>query len=99
MAEAVNTDTRRTALVTGATSGIGRAAALALAADGFYVFVHGRDAARGAATIEAIELAGGQGRFVAADLTDVQGVRQLAAEVGEVDVLVNNGGEIGRASC
>ncbi|MFD4553938.1 SDR family NAD(P)-dependent oxidoreductase [Streptomyces sp. NPDC058469] len=92
MVEAVNVDTRQTALVTGATSGIGRAAALALAADGFYVFVHGRDAGRGAATIEAIELTGGHGRFVAADLTDVQGVRQLAAEVGEVDVLVNNGG-------
>jgi NAD(P)-dependent dehydrogenase (short-subunit alcohol dehydrogenase family) len=92
MAEAVNTDTRRTALVTGATSGIGRAAALALAADGFSVFVHGRDAGRGAATVEAIELAGGHGKFVAADLSDVRKVQQLADEVGEVDVLVNNGG-------
>jgi NAD(P)-dependent dehydrogenase (short-subunit alcohol dehydrogenase family) len=92
MAEAVNTDTRRTALVTGATSGIGRAAALALAADGFSVFVHGRDAGRGAATVEAIELAGGHGKFVAADLSDVRKVQHLADEVGEVDVLVNNGG-------
>ncbi|MCW2896248.1 MAG: family NAD(P)-dependent oxidoreductase [Actinomycetia bacterium] len=93
MTEELNRDVRpATALVTGATSGIGRAAALALAADGFYVFVHGRDAARGTATVEAIEQAGGKGRFVAADLTDMQDVRRLAAEVGEVDVLVNNGG-------
>ncbi|MDN3359613.1 SDR family oxidoreductase [Actinomadura sp. DC4] len=81
-----------TALVTGATSGIGRAIALALAADGHHVIVHGRDPARGAATVEVIEQAGGHARFVAADLTDVAGVRRLAAEAGDVDVLVNNGG-------
>jgi NAD(P)-dependent dehydrogenase (short-subunit alcohol dehydrogenase family) len=86
------TDNGSTALVTGATSGIGRAIALALAADGHYLFVHGRDPARGAATVEAIEQAGGRARFIAADLTDVAGVRRLAAEAGDVDVLVNNGG-------
>jgi NAD(P)-dependent dehydrogenase (short-subunit alcohol dehydrogenase family) len=90
MAEAL--DTRRTALVTGATSGIGRAVALALAADGFHVHVHGRNATRGAETVKAIEEAGGHADFVAADLNDVVGVRWLAAEVGDVDVLVNNGG-------
>jgi len=80
------------ALVTGATSGIGRAVALKLAADGFSVIVHGRDAARGATTVQAIESAGGQARFVAADLANPADVTNLATQAGEVDVLVNNGG-------
>jgi NAD(P)-dependent dehydrogenase (short-subunit alcohol dehydrogenase family) len=82
----------RVALVTGATSGIGRAVALKLASDGFDVIVHGRNAERGATTVRAIEEAGGHARFVAADVADADGVTQLAKEVGEVDVLVNNAG-------
>src|SRR5258705_9448749 len=80
------------ALVTGATSGIGRAVALKLASDGFTVIVHGRDAERGAATVRAIEAAGGHARFVAADLGNADDVARLATEAGDVDVLVNNGG-------
>jgi NAD(P)-dependent dehydrogenase (short-subunit alcohol dehydrogenase family) len=82
----------RTALVTGATSGIGRAAALRLARDGFDTIVHGRDASRGAQVVAAIEDAGGRGRFAGADLGDPAGPQQLAAAAGEVDVLVNNAG-------
>jgi NAD(P)-dependent dehydrogenase (short-subunit alcohol dehydrogenase family) len=82
----------RTALVTGSTSGIGKATALALARDGFDIVVHGRDAQRGAATVEEITAAGGHARFVAANLSDAADVERLAEEAGEVDVLVNNGG-------
>jgi NAD(P)-dependent dehydrogenase (short-subunit alcohol dehydrogenase family) len=78
------------ALVTGATSGIGRAVALQLARDGAEVLVHGRDAARGAETVEEIEAAGGKARF--ADLSDAVDVQRLASEVGDVDILINNAG-------
>src|ERR1700744_5845474 len=80
------------ALVTGATSGIGRAVAVKLAADGFLVLVHGRDAARGAAVVQEITASGGQARFIAADLTERSGIEQLADAAGDVDVLVNNAG-------
>ena len=80
------------ALVTGATSGIGRAVALQLARDGAEVVVHGRDAARGAETVQEITAAGGKASFVTADLGDVAEVQRLANDVGEVDILINNAG-------
>ena len=80
------------ALVTGATSGIGRAAALKLAEEGAEVIVVGRNPHRGAETVAAIEAAGGKGRFLAADLHDLDSVAQLVEQAGDVDVLVNNAG-------
>jgi NAD(P)-dependent dehydrogenase (short-subunit alcohol dehydrogenase family) len=80
------------ALVTGATSGIGRAVALALARDGAEVLVHGRDAARGAETVQEITAACGKASFLAADLGDPVDVQRLAGNVGDVDILINNAG-------
>jgi NAD(P)-dependent dehydrogenase (short-subunit alcohol dehydrogenase family) len=80
------------AMVTGATSGIGRAVAVQLARDGAEVLVHGRDAVRGEATIQEITAAGGKSSFVAADLADAADVQWLANEAGDVDILINNAG-------
>src|SRR6266852_2251656 len=82
----------QTALVTGATSGLGKEIALRLARDGMQVVVVGRDAPRGAAVVEQIETAGGKARFVAADLSDPGDITHLAEQVGDIDVLVNNAG-------
>jgi NAD(P)-dependent dehydrogenase (short-subunit alcohol dehydrogenase family) len=82
----------KSALVTGATSGIGRAIALELARDGASVIASGRDPIRGAATVAANEAEGGSARFVPADLGDLASVARLAEEAADVDVLVNNAG-------
>jgi NAD(P)-dependent dehydrogenase (short-subunit alcohol dehydrogenase family) len=93
MSETLNPDLHPpVALVTGATNGIGREVAVKLAGEGFSVLVHGRDAERGAAVVEQIVKGGGRARFVAADLTDLDAIEHLAAEAGEVDVLINNAG-------
>ncbi|MEO7336658.1 MAG: SDR family NAD(P)-dependent oxidoreductase [Caldimonas sp.] len=92
VASSVQAALPRRALVTGSTSGIGRASAIQLARDGFEVIVQGRDASRGADTVREIEAVGGRATFVAADLGDVGDVRRLGEMTADVDVLVNNAG-------
>jgi NAD(P)-dependent dehydrogenase (short-subunit alcohol dehydrogenase family) len=82
----------KTVLVTGGTSGIGRAAAERFAREGANVLVSGRDPSRGAQVVAGIEEHGGRARFIAADLGTPGGARELAAAAGSVDVLVNNAG-------
>jgi NAD(P)-dependent dehydrogenase (short-subunit alcohol dehydrogenase family) len=89
----------KTALVTGATSNIGRAIAIAFAAQRASVVVSGRSAARGAEVVGEIEASGvGRGRFVPAQLDgSASASRQLAEAAGDafnrpIDVLVNNAG-------
>jgi NAD(P)-dependent dehydrogenase (short-subunit alcohol dehydrogenase family) len=80
------------ALVTGGTSGIGRATAEALAREGARVLISGRSETRGAEVIGAIKAAGGEAEFVRADLESANEVRALAERAAEVDILVNNAG-------
>jgi NAD(P)-dependent dehydrogenase (short-subunit alcohol dehydrogenase family) len=88
----------KTALVTGSTSNIGRAIAVALADAGAHVVVSGRDETRGAAVVSAIRAGGGRADFVRADLDGspdtAEALARTATEVlgGRVDILVNNAG-------
>jgi retinol dehydrogenase-14 len=87
----------RTVLVTGATSGIGRATALGLATMGAHVAIAGRDRVRTQRAAREIRAAGGRNVDVfVADLSSQAQVRRLAGEVLEglprIDVLVNNAG-------
>ncbi|MGZ5910891.1 MAG: SDR family NAD(P)-dependent oxidoreductase [Reyranella sp.] len=86
----------RTALITGATDGVGRVVARALAQQGWRVLVHGRDRGRGEALVREIEQAGGSATFLAADLASLAEVRRLADAVkqqtGRLELLINNAG-------
>ncbi|MEV6196606.1 glucose 1-dehydrogenase [Streptomyces sp. NPDC051920] len=88
----------RTALVTGATSNIGRAIAEAYAAQGAHVVVSGRSAERGEEVVAGIRARGGRADFVQADLDGGAAASQTLAEQatralgGRIDILVNNAG-------
>src|SRR5580658_157418 len=86
-----------TALITGATSGIGRAAADKLAQSGIHVMVVGRNVERGERAIAEIRAAGGKADFIASDLRDAASARAVAKKAvelgnGHVDILINNAG-------
>ena len=80
----------RTALVTGAGRGLGRASALQLAAEGATTILVGRTAAPLQAVAAEIDSAGGHSTVISADVSDDSDVERLVAEAGSVDILVNN---------
>ncbi|OBF19135.1 short-chain dehydrogenase [Mycobacterium kubicae] len=88
----MNTMSGQKALVTGATSGIGRAIAKRLAAEGAEVIVHGRNGARAEEVVHEITAQGGTAGFLTADLSDTADIERLARDAGDVDILVNNAG-------
>jgi 2-deoxy-D-gluconate 3-dehydrogenase len=91
----------KTALVTGASSGIGQAIAIALAEAGAKVAVHSRKSGNAAETIATIEANGGVAVEVVGDMADEAApnsvYNQTIDELGRVDILINNSGTIRRA--
>lgn len=73
-----------TALITGGTSGIGRAVADKLAALGIHVIVVGRDVERGKRTVAEIRAAGSKADFISSDLRDAESARELARKAIEL---------------
>jgi NAD(P)-dependent dehydrogenase (short-subunit alcohol dehydrogenase family) len=90
------TSSKKTALITGSTDGVGRVVASRLGLSGIHVLVHGRDPGRGAQTVSEITGRGGTAEFLAADLAALDEVRRLAEVVQQrtdrLDLLINNAG-------
>lgn len=91
------TSNTSTALITGGTSGIGRATAMKLANLGIHVVVVGRNAERGKNTVEEIRAAGGKADFISSDLRDAGTAREVAKRAielgnGHINILINNAG-------
>ncbi len=86
----------KTVIVTGGSSNIGRATALALAAEGSNVVVADIDETQGQKVVDKIEAAGGKGLCLKCDVTSYESAEQTVARVlkkyGRIDILVNNAG-------
>ena len=83
-------------LITGGTSGIGRATAVAFAKEGAIVAISGRRKSEGAETVALVEKAGGKGLFIQSDVSDETQVKALVDTVvnqfGRLDIAFNNAG-------
>jgi NAD(P)-dependent dehydrogenase (short-subunit alcohol dehydrogenase family) len=90
-------DESQTALITGGTSGIGRATADKRVQLGIHVIVVGLNTERGEKTAAAIRTAGGKADFISSDLRDAASAREVARKAielgnGHIDILINNAG-------
>jgi NAD(P)-dependent dehydrogenase (short-subunit alcohol dehydrogenase family) len=101
MTDRSSSTTGKVALVTGATSGIGRAAAISLVHRSYRIIAVGRDANRGVEAVDELERVGAGGGFLPCDLLDLADVHRLAHVLTEhhrrIDVLLNNAGGTFRA--
>lgn len=80
------------ALITGASSGIGRGTAIRLASEGWYILAHGRNEEALAGTLEAVRAAGGDGDYFTAEMADMEEVASLAewaCASGSLDAMVH----------
>jgi NAD(P)-dependent dehydrogenase (short-subunit alcohol dehydrogenase family) len=88
------------ALVTGATSGIGRGIAEHFVTLGARIVVHGRQEAQAREIVDRLRLTGGDARFIVADLADVDSCRRIVRftieQYGGIDALVNNAASTAR---
>ena len=93
--------TKRSALVTGSSAGLGAEIARTLAREGAHVLVHGRDAARVRAVVGDIRVTGAEAAGVTGDLATDEGAGRVFAEAaaafGGIDILVNNAGSYAAA--
>ena len=83
---------QKTALVTGAGSGIGEAIALTLAGAGASVWVVDRDSVAGQRTVASVRAAGGTAEYAVLDVADPEAATALGTRLPPIDVLVNNAG-------
>ena len=96
----MSTFSNKVALVTGATSGIGRATAIAFAREGAKVVVSGRRQNEGEETVNLIKKSGGEATFVKTDVTKEADLVSLVAKTlstyGRLDAAFNNAGVEGK---
>ncbi len=93
----ISSDSQETALVTGASRGIGRAIAIVLAASGRFVYLnYHSNHAKAQQTLDQIKEQGGDGALLPFDVTDKQAsetaIGKIIAEKGKIEILVNNAG-------
>lgn len=88
----------KVALITGATSGIGKATALLFGVEGAIVVITGRREALGGEVVNEIRAAGGQAQYIQADHTSLEDCQRVVAEAiarfGRIDILFNNAGVV-----